>query len=68
MIYMATLFKGLISIETLGQLPLQFVHRLRDMREKQRSEEMERTQAASKMNGMPAITPSMAEDIMDELT
>lgn len=54
---MSALFKGYISIETLGQMPLPFVHILRDLRIKQleakrRQNEIMANQMQSQQNSL----------------
>ena len=79
---MAALMKGLISIETLGQMPLPFVHILRDERIKQLEAKKRQNEImASKLPNpssqpMPASRPeagagfdeSAIEDIIEGLT
>lgn len=79
---MATIFKGLISLEMLAQMPLPFVHRLRDIRIKQMEAKRRQQEiATSKMSNIGNMNPnapanqafqgldeSAIEDIVDELT
>lgn len=67
MIQISSLFKGMIQIETLAQMPLQFVHRLRDIRLKQLEQQQHDAEIKSKQTGSPAIPAYAAEQLMDEL-
>lgn len=57
---MGMLFKNIIPMEMLVQMPLPFVHRLRDIRIKQLEE-------ANKQNAGGAISPLAIENLVDEL-
>ena len=80
---MAALMKGLISIDTLGQMPLPFVHILRDERIKQleakkRQSEIMANKMSNPQNMMnqpashpeagPAFDESAIEEIVEGLT
>lgn len=67
MIEMGMLFKNLIPIETLGGMPLPFLHRLRDIRIKQ-LEDQNKQRMATANNGVPAIPQSAIDDIVDEIS
>ena len=77
---MATLFKGLLSIDSLAEMPLPFVHILRDERIKQlearkRQNEIMANKMSSNFN-KPAASPDAAagfdesaiEDMVNGLT
>lgn len=75
----ATLMKGLISIETLGQMPLPFVHILRDMRlkqleakkqyqEQQMATQQQRTPNTKQPQQSPMFDESAVQELVDELT
>lgn len=77
---MATLFKGLLSIDSLAEMPLPFVHILRDERIKQlearkRQNEIMANKMSSNFN-KPAASPdgaagfdeSAIEDMVNGLT
>lgn len=79
---MAALMKGLISIDTLGQMPLPFVHILRDERIKQLEAKKRQSEImASKMpnqynnnnqptsnSGVGGFDESAIEEIVEGLT
>ena len=58
----------MIQTETLAQMPLQFVHRLRDLRLKQLEQEQQAAELRSKETGQQTVTPYAMEQLMDELT
>ena len=58
----------MIQTETLAQMPLQFVHRLRDLRLKQLEQEQQAVEAKSRAAGQPMMTSNAMEHLMDELT
>lgn len=78
MINIGMMFKNIIPLELLAQLPRPFVHRLRDLRLKQMEEtnkqQEQQSQAMMAMNRRNMRPPSNVgfgtsiDDIIDELT
>ena len=70
---MGLLFNKIIPMEMLAQMPLPFVHRLRDIRIKQLQEAQQQSHGGS--NGNPTILPNALaaqqyaiENLVDELS
>lgn len=70
---MGELFHKIIPLEMLAQMPLSFVHRLRDIRIKQLQEanKIHRAEMSQKSPQLPVqgtVDPSAIEDFIDELS